>query len=352
MDPLISVIIPVHNVNKYLKEALDSVINQTYKNLEIIIIDDGSTDGSEVICDEYKEDFRTKVIHQKNKGLSAARNIGLEIAKGEYIAFLDSDDAFRPNMLSTMICANEKIDADIIVCGYDTYHTEGNMGCNLKKMRKGVHYKQDILTGTKAQSMLLTGEMNCSVWNKLFKKSLWNDISFPVGHVYEDVHVILKLFEKSKYVLTIPQVFVIYRRRIGSITTSEAIEHIKDYILAYRIVDDYIDLHTPAVFSYEEVNSYRARIARELSFKYAELHFGKHLNKEASIINREVSKLFDNLNLKKSEIKTQFVYVLFKYAPFLLLPLRVCWDVRTDNPCKWHINNHKLAYEYSEKHNF
>ena len=116
MNPLVSVIIPVYNVSPYLRESLDSVISQTYTNLEIIAVDDGSTDDSGRICDEYAEkDTRIKVIHQANRGLSAARNAGLNAMTGEYVAFLDSDDALYPEMVECMVKGMEKNAADIAV---------------------------------------------------------------------------------------------------------------------------------------------------------------------------------------------------------------------------------------------
>ena len=120
--PLVSVIIPVYNVAPYLEEALESVINQSYNNLEILVIDDGSTDGSEIICEEYAaRDKRIRVIHQVNGGLSDARNTGLDLAAGEYIAFLDPDDAYRPDMIAVMLGALLRNQADISICSYSTY---------------------------------------------------------------------------------------------------------------------------------------------------------------------------------------------------------------------------------------
>lgn len=116
-EPLVSVIVPVFNVKPYLNEALDSVINQTYKNLEIILVDDGSTDGSGEICDEYSaHDKRFVVIHQENKGLSCARNTGLDLMKGELVAFIDSDDAYCPEFIRTMVDAMNHEKADVVMC--------------------------------------------------------------------------------------------------------------------------------------------------------------------------------------------------------------------------------------------
>ncbi len=125
MEALVSVIIPVYNVRLYLREALDSVLAQTYRNLEILVVDDGSDDRSEAICDEYAEkDARIAVIHQKNKGLSGARNTGLDIVRGDFIAFLDSDDAYCPNMLRMMVDVAQQSGTDLVECNFGIYHTK------------------------------------------------------------------------------------------------------------------------------------------------------------------------------------------------------------------------------------
>ena len=129
--PLVSVIVPVFNVRPYIVEALDSVINQTYSNLEIILIDDGSTDGSGEVCDEYAaRDKRIVVIHQKNNGVSSARNAGLDVMHGEAVAFLDPDDAYRSEFISTMVAAMNREKADIVMCKYTNHRTNKKMKSN------------------------------------------------------------------------------------------------------------------------------------------------------------------------------------------------------------------------------
>ena len=119
MFPLVSVIIPVYNVKHYIRECIDSVIHQTYSNLDIILIDDGSVDGSDSMCDYYKlKDKRIRVIHQENHGLSAARNAGLDVMLGDFVSFLDSDDSFFPDMIQKMVSGIVKTNSDIIACGY------------------------------------------------------------------------------------------------------------------------------------------------------------------------------------------------------------------------------------------
>ena len=146
MNPLVSVIIPVYNVAPYLREALDSVIGQTYHNLEILIIDDGSTDGSESICDEYKSDARVTVIHQKNGGLSNARNTGLDLAQGEFVCFLDPDDAYDTFFVERLIAPMISDHHDIAVCRFSVYKTTGRMHDPAKKfMRKSKRKTSTII---------------------------------------------------------------------------------------------------------------------------------------------------------------------------------------------------------------
>lgn len=161
----ISVIIPVYNVDMYIEKCLDSIINQTYKNLEIILIDDGSTDGSGKKCDSYAcKDNRIKVIHQKNCGLSAARNRGLDVATGEYIVFADSDDWIEPNMYSCLIQQLIENNADIVYCGFyvekgtSEVHTLPTCFVERQKDFQGKVIRSDWLYSV--------------VWNKMFKKSI------------------------------------------------------------------------------------------------------------------------------------------------------------------------------------
>ena len=125
---LVSIIVPVYNVAPYLREALDSIVNQTYKDLEILIIDDGSTDGSSAICEEYaSKDPRIRLIHQSNKGLSGARNTGLEHATGDYVAFIDSDDSVSPVFIESLVNAMTSSSASIAVCKFSIINTSGSM---------------------------------------------------------------------------------------------------------------------------------------------------------------------------------------------------------------------------------
>lgn len=168
-DELVSVIIPVFNVKPYLAEALDSVLNQSYDNLEIIVIDDGSTDGSEEICDEYKnKDNRIIVFHQENKGLSSARNTGLDRANGQFISFLDPDDAMHPDMFQILLTTMKKENADIAVCGFSFINTQDRMPISdiaKDKINSKAIDKNETL------QKIFNGCIDTAVWNKLYTRA-------------------------------------------------------------------------------------------------------------------------------------------------------------------------------------
>ncbi len=197
---LVSVIIPVYNVLPFLVETLDSVINQTYTNLEIIIIDDGSTDGSGDICDEYAiKDRRIHVIHQKNEGLSVARNKGLEIMSGQAVVFLDSDDAYHPNFIREMISSLLRESVDLVVCKFTTHETTGKMRHNYQDK----HYpnaKAGFYDRVSALHLLVDRSINPGVWNKIYKSELWRNIRYPIGKVYKKIEILYRIVNKCNSV--------------------------------------------------------------------------------------------------------------------------------------------------------
>lgn len=169
MEELVSVIVPVYNSEKYLKQCIESIINQTYKNLEIIIIDDESTDKSGEICDEYKKiDYRIQVIHKKNEGVSIARNYGIHISKGKYIAFVDSDDYIEENMIKELVGNIIEFDAEVSICGYKILYEKSN---NVKLSdNKNVTVK---LSSRETLEMIFnSNKINGFLWNKIFQRKI------------------------------------------------------------------------------------------------------------------------------------------------------------------------------------
>ena len=216
--PLISVIVPIYQVEKYLEQCLDSILNQTYRQLEIILVDDGSPDHCGEICDRYaSQDARIKVIHQPNAGLSAARNAGMDIAKGEYISFIDSDDYIDSHFYEKMEQGFQDYpEAPIIAClayrdeeGFITPHTHKNT--NQPEFHSTLTFCEDCILG----------KMSVVVWNKLFRSGLLKTIRFRVGQIFEnplfmhDLSPILKIYPGE--VVTIPHYLYYYRIRQGSI---------------------------------------------------------------------------------------------------------------------------------------
>lgn len=218
-SPRVSIVVPIYNVEKYLSECIDSIISQTHSNLEIILVNDGSTDGCADLCDEYaKKDNRIKVIHKKNGGLSDARNKGLELSTSDYISFVDSDDYIDQNYVKNLLRSLIDTDADISCCGYYPAYDNGRLvKRNLKSSK--------IFTGVEAIANILTPDNVCEVsaCNKLYRRSLFvdNNILYPEGKINEDLFVIYRLFYYSKSVSYINEPLYLYRQRSGSIMRSK-----------------------------------------------------------------------------------------------------------------------------------
>lgn len=207
--PLISVIVPVYNVNMYLKRCLDSIRTQTYQNMNIILVDDGSTDSSGHICDEYANmDNRICTIHKANGGLSSARNVGISASKGEYITFIDSDDFVCNEYMQRLFQLLTDYKADISVMGYQKF-TEPS-----KVNRCDRNLKIRYFTKTAAISnMWYKKNINCSAWGKLYKKSVFEGITFPEGKIFEDLGTTYKLFwQADRIVYSSERLYYYYQR--------------------------------------------------------------------------------------------------------------------------------------------
>ncbi len=193
MDALISVIIPVYRVEAYLHRCMDSVLAQTYENMEIILVDDGSDDGCPAICDAYAEqDGRVRVIHQKNAGLSGARNTGIEAAKGSYLAFVDSDDYLASDFLARLYEACVKTGSDMSVCRWEYVKGEA-----IPEKGSG---ETRIFTGRQmlANLYIPDGAYFVVAWNKLYKRELFETIRYPLGRIHEDEATTYRIYHQVK----------------------------------------------------------------------------------------------------------------------------------------------------------
>lgn len=228
---LVSIIIPVYNVKQYLNRCIDSVINQVYRNIEIILIDDGSTDGSDLICDEYeKKDIRIKVVHEKNGGLSCARNKGIRKSTGKYICFVDSDDFIHKEYISLMHELAMKSAAEIIICGYQK-----------GKRNKFKHRELNGLYNTYTSAEMLKnwhsshGPIETVVWNKMYLRELLcsKNFKYPEGLYYEDVYTThLIVARANKIAVTKNELYYYYQHK-NSITSHLKLErNIRDNLVA------------------------------------------------------------------------------------------------------------------------
>lgn len=233
MQDRISVIVPIYNVAPFLKECVDSILNQDYENIEIILVDDGSTDNSSFICDEYAKKYnQIRVFHKENGGLSDARNFGIRKATGKYISFIDSDDYIAKDFLSTLYKNLVDNNVQISAVGYcHVYPNDEIVYNNFRNINR-------IYNEEEAQIYLNSvGYFNVAAWNKLYEKNLFDNILFPVGKKSEDWFIMYKLIEKSQGIYYSSEEKYFYRQRKGSITKSKSINI--DVIEAATEVYDY-----------------------------------------------------------------------------------------------------------------
>lgn len=225
-EELISIIVPIYNVEKYLKKCIDSILNQTYSNIEVILVDDGSPDNSGLICDNYaKKDKRIRVIHKKNGGLSDARNEGIKIAKGKYIGFVDSDDYIKKDMYEYLYNLISTLHCDISICNFIKVYEEENLENNIAFSNK----KKELNSSEAIQYLLDDREIKSFAWNKLYKKDLFYDIKYPKNMNMEDVATTYKLFSKAKKIVVGNEEKYFYIQREGSILRSKNSKYYIDY---------------------------------------------------------------------------------------------------------------------------
>ncbi len=210
---MISVIVPVYNVEKYLSRCIDSILNQTYTDYELILVDDGSTDNSGKICDDYAEKkSNIKVIHQKNGGLSSARNTGTDNSKGSYITFIDSDDLVSNTYLETLFELLKKYDADISCCDFSFFYDESEI------VNEQNNILEKCLDGETALEEMLYGKMHgssaCAI---LMKRSIAETYKFPIGKFHEDDFVTFSYYGAAKKVAVTSEKMYYYFQRAVSI---------------------------------------------------------------------------------------------------------------------------------------
>ena len=262
----ISVIVPIYNVEPYLHRCVDSILQQTYRDFELILVDDGSPDSCGVICDEYAAaDARVKVIHKSNGGLSDARNAGLEIAQGEYVAFVDSDDWVAPDYLEQLMTALIENAADISEC--EILRTEGEETISSGESGKSATFE----TVAAMEQLIHDGVFHQYVWNKLYRRSVIADIIFPKGKTNEDEFWTYRVFGNAKKVTKISNVLYFYFQRPGSIMGEAYSLKRLDALEAKIQRQAYINAHFPELSLQARLNLFGSCIyAGQMTLRHLE----------------------------------------------------------------------------------
>lgn len=316
MTDLISVIMPIYKVEPYLRRAVDSVLNQTYKNIQVILVNDGSPDDCSLICDEYaRKDSRVMVIHKENGGLSDARNAGLLEVKGEYVAFVDSDDYLTADFLEILYQACITTNSDISICQYKEVSGE--------ELESSYQYFSDIpeknITAYNRKELLCNlydyyhkdSTYFVVAWNKLYKKSLWDGITYPLGRIHEDEATTYKIFDRAEKGIYISVPLYGYFQAPGSITRTQFSLKRLDWMTAMK----------------ERIEFFEERGETEcLSYAYraladASIHYYKQLSEALPDADVELNKLKNLVRgaLKNAPkygrlpLKTRIGYFLFLY---------------------------------------
>lgn len=230
MLPKISVIIPVYNVESYVCACIESVLHQTYQNLEIIVVIDGSTDHSEDLCRGYM-DKRIRIINKENGGLSSARNAGIEVATGAFFSFVDSDDYIDSQMIEKLYQDIVAFDADVACCNYDFCNEQSQI---IKEHIIAVTNTTVYNSATALDCMLLEEYYKCYAWNKLYKRELFHKIRYPEGRLFEDIPTTYQIFQQVKRVSFNPANLYHYRIREGSITAGKFHQRTYDMMIPIR----------------------------------------------------------------------------------------------------------------------
>lgn len=295
--PLISVIVPVYNVEKYIRQCVDSILMQTYENLEIILVDDESPDNCPQICEEYaKTDSRVRVIHKKNGGLSDARNAALDIAQGEFVGFVDSDDWIESDMFEYLMNGLVNYQADISCCEV----------INVYKYRMQYkNIKNDIVYSSKETlQQMFSDQMENYACNKLYKKELWDNIRYPVGKNFEDILTIYKIVEKAEKIAVLKEGKYYYRRR-------------EDSISGNRDFKNRLHIYTAIIERYEDVvqrmpefcvplfhrvwEYYISELSEEIIMKPEKREENlKLLKLMAPFVEKHMNEIADAMNMKKN----------------------------------------------------
>ncbi len=308
---LISIIVPVYNAEEFLNACISSIINQTYKNFELILIDDGSSDKSGDICDHwYKEDKRVKVVHQMNQGVAAARNKGLDLAKGEYVCFVDNDDFIKEDHLETFIKTMESTDSDIVICDI----VSSKLGDAYIDLSKEIQMNADECMQWLINPISKEYVVMVVLWNKLYKRELFSEHRFEKGIHHEDEFMINRMLKTIKKATFIPCQNYVYRNNETSLTG----EKNKNKLYHLEFVEAYKERINMALENGTEADQNFAENVVKWSFLKLGQYYKNGDNRMKEVCKKKYAEIFDEFSyLLTSKQKA-------KYKMFMVTPALFC----------------------------
>lgn len=313
--PTISIIVPVYRVEAYLDRCVQSILNQTFSDFELILVDDGSPDRCGQMCDAYAQgDQRVRVLHKKNGGLSDARNAGIDAARGEYLGFVDSDDEIAPDMYESLLQNLVQGKADMAVCGlYDCY---GDV-----KVPQDIQQGHFLYTAAEAVEYLLSGRsVGLFAVNKLYKRALFDEVRYPVGRLYEDAFVIVDLLVQTDRVVVDTAPKYLYQRRQDSITIGAFQPKVYDVVAAHEHNLRLIREHFPAL---EAVGQFRLWWAKkqvlERISQVDPAHWGDYRREVGEIAGQVRKNLLSILKNPYNSRNQKIAYLMIAVDPRLFL---------------------------------
>lgn len=313
MNELISIIVPIYNVEQYLERCIDSILNQSYQNLEIILVNDGSEDHCPQMCDRYQEkDKRIVVIHKINGGVSDARNYGIDMAKGKYIMFVDGDDYIEATMVEKLYEVQRETNADIVQCGYNVIYNNG------KKSREVTQNYSEYSKSDDGKMFFYLHNLELCVvpWNKLIRPEAIRKIQFPLNRRYEDEAVMYKVFDSAKKVVNVECPMYNYmQNESGFMNEAENVKKLSDLVKAKEelylyIVKKYSNLCEKAERDFLQILFINNIKALKCDLK------DKNERNEFYQIRNKLAEYYRKMKMQKN-IKNSTLFIL-RYFPFLI----------------------------------
>lgn len=294
MSEKVSVVVPIYNVEKYLIRCVESIINQSYKNLQVILVDDGSTDSCPQICDEYLEkDKRIEVIHKANGGLSEARNFGIDKATGDYITFVDSDDFINDKFIEYLLKLLNENNADIACCSFQRFSNENEVNRTENKIRV------EQFNGIEAiENLCYQKEIKNSACAKIYRRKLFEDVCYPVGKLYEDLGTTYKLLFKAKKVVWSQKEYYYYFYRPDSIMNYKFSIKNMDRINLSKELLDFVEVNIPEIKDAAIARFFISNIQVLREIPYGENAYIEERNRISKNIKKYRGNVFFNRNVK------------------------------------------------------